>query len=279
MSRKAEERQIKKRKANDRTFSLYLERQMNKLYKKMRKKMIQSISATGSSSELASDEQVAIYKEKRSEALLSSSNHTETYYLLALSTKKNVKKHELAINNMSIDVIQSFSEIDTEATKFMNGQAKKEQSYQHSRKYYKKNHNPNISKLIDEQLSNSQFSARIWQSHTELKAELQKLLFRAIANGEHSTTLARNLRKKFDVSVYQSKRLVRTEVAKLQIEIQKESYGKNGIDLYEWIIEADACKNCKEFDGVKFKVSEMKIGENAPPIHPNCRCSTMPVVI
>jgi len=36
------------------------------------------------------------------------------------------------------------------------------------------------------------------------------------------------------------------------------------------------CERCAALDGKHFKVSEMEIGKNAPPLHPNCRCSTAP---
>jgi NAD+--asparagine ADP-ribosyltransferase len=36
------------------------------------------------------------------------------------------------------------------------------------------------------------------------------------------------------------------------------------------------CEHCAGLDGKRFKVSEMEIGKNAPPLHPNCRCSIAP---
>lgn len=35
-----------------------------------------------------------------------------------------------------------------------------------------------------------------------------------------------------------------------------------------------ACEVCRDLDGKHFKVKDMMPGENAPPMHPNCRCST-----
>jgi hypothetical protein len=36
------------------------------------------------------------------------------------------------------------------------------------------------------------------------------------------------------------------------------------------------CEHCSDLNGKRFKVSEMEIGKNAPPLHPNCRCSIAP---
>ena len=37
-----------------------------------------------------------------------------------------------------------------------------------------------------------------------------------------------------------------------------------------------SCPECASLDGQVFKLSEASVGENYPPIHPLCRCSTCP---
>ena len=47
-----------------------------------------------------------------------------------------------------------------------------------------------------------------------------------------------------------------------------------GYEEYEFIaLGAAACPDCAALDGRHFKVRDMQIGRNAPPMHPNCRCS------
>lgn len=74
-------------------------------------------------------------------------------------------------------------------------------------------------------------------------------------------------------AVYATERLMRTELARVQTEVQKQSFQRNGFEMYEFIANGDCCDICKEMDGKHFEVSEMMPGENAPPMHPNCRCS------
>lgn len=66
---------------------------------------------------------------------------------------------------------------------------------------------------------------------------------------------------------------MRTELARVQTEAQKRSFEQNGFTQYEFIALGSACDICREIDGKHFDVEKMMPGENAPPMHPNCRCS------
>lgn len=48
---------------------------------------------------------------------------------------------------------------------------------------------------------------------------------------------------------------------------------KDGFSKYEYIGNPDSCTKCKKLDGKIFKLSELQIGVNAPPMHKKCRCS------
>lgn len=123
---------------------------------------------------------------------------------------------------------------------------------------------------------NATFSDRIWVHQDLLKAELAKLLRTGLIQGRNPRELARQLRKVFNTSKYNAERLMRTEMARVQVEAQRQSYERNGFEQYKYIACHDmkACEICKALDGKVFDVSEMAPGENAPPLHPNCRCST-----
>ena len=122
------------------------------------------------------------------------------------------------------------------------------------------------------------FSERIWGTTGALKAELDRLLIRALTQGRNPRELARGLRNIFDSSKYEAERLMRTETARVQVEVQNQSYKKYGIDEYEYIAEPTACSICLPLNGKIFKVDDLSPGQNAAPMHPNCRCSTAPYV-
>lgn len=122
---------------------------------------------------------------------------------------------------------------------------------------------------------NATFSERIWGQKELLRLEIEKNLRTALIQGKGSRELARNLRKVFDVSQYNAQRLMTTELRRAQTEVAKQSYEKNGNKKYEYMATGPhPCKICKGLDGKIFNVSDMMPGENAPPMHPLCHCTT-----
>ncbi|MBQ0099695.1 MAG: minor capsid protein [Firmicutes bacterium] len=52
------------------------------------------------------------------------------------------------------------------------------------------------------------------------------------------------------------------------------------MERYEVLVSPDerTCDDCGEYDGQQFLLSEMVVGVNAPPFHPNCRDCIVPVI-
>lgn len=131
--------------------------------------------------------------------------------------------------------------------------------------------------IVNASFWNATYSERIWGNNMpRLRSSIETQLRNGIIQGIHSTELARNLRKSFDVSIRDSERLMITEVRRIQTEIQKDSFDRNGFKEYRFISAGDGrvCPECERLHGQHFKVGEMQPGENAPPMHPLCRCST-----
>lgn len=127
--------------------------------------------------------------------------------------------------------------------------------------------------IVNASFHNATFSQRVWSNLALLQNELNQLLQRGLIQGKNPKGLARDLRKAFDSSVYHSERLMRTELARVQIDAQKKSFEENGFEHYEFIANANCCDSCQRLNGKHFEVKKMTPGENAAPLHPNCRCS------
>lgn len=127
--------------------------------------------------------------------------------------------------------------------------------------------------IVNASFHNAKFSDRIWMNQSLLKAELEKSLQTGLIQGRNARALARDIQKQFGVSKYNAERLMRTELARVQTEAQKQSFENNGFEEYEFITNSGCCDACQALDGKHFKVKSMMPGDNAPPIHPNCRCS------
>lgn len=128
----------------------------------------------------------------------------------------------------------------------------------------------------------STFSDRIWQYQDLMREDLGRLLQSGLIQGKNPRALVKDLRhywygndpKTGGGALYCMQRLMRTELARVQTEAQKQSFERNGFDKYEFIANSGCCSACQGLNGKHFRVDKMMPGENAPPLHPNCRCST-----
>ena len=131
-----------------------------------------------------------------------------------------------------------------------------------------------VDNIVNASFQNATFSQRIWANQDVLKSEIDKLLTRGMIQGKNPKVLARDVRKQFDVTRYQSERLMITELARVQTSAQETAFKEYGYKEYEYIAEPTACDICKPLDGKIFKVKDMQAGVNSSPMHPNCLCST-----
>ena len=127
--------------------------------------------------------------------------------------------------------------------------------------------------IVNASFHNATFSDRIWMYQDMMKNELSSLLQSGLIQGKNPNTLARHLEKRFGVSRANAERLMRTELARVQTEAQKQSFEENGFEEYTFHAIGTACPVCLAISGKHFKIKKMVIAENAPPMHPNCRCS------
>lgn len=143
--------------------------------------------------------------------------------------------------------------------------------------------------IVNGSFKNGTFSDRIWQYQDAMREDLGKLLQTGLIQGKNPRALASDLRKYWygndprtgGGARYCMERLMRTELARVQTEAQKQSFRRNGFDKYLFIVNAKCCDVCAElakkdvgFGKGVFLVEDMMPGDNAPPVHPHCRCST-----
>ena len=69
-----------------------------------------------------------------------------------------------------------------------------------------------------------------------------------------------------------------TESAYFATQGQKECYKELEVGEYEILgtLDSTTCRSCGSYDGKHFPTKDMQVGVNAPPFHPNCRCTTIP---
>lgn len=130
--------------------------------------------------------------------------------------------------------------------------------------------------IVYANFNNAVWSSRIWERQNALRDVVKKGVADTVLRGKGTNILINNLRKEFDVSYGYARRLAVTESARVYSEAQKANYEANGVEEFEVMTELKACQICQPFNGKIFKVFELVPALNAPPFHPNCRCTTVP---
>lgn len=135
-----------------------------------------------------------------------------------------------------------------------------------------------IYKVLMRDFSSKNFSERIWSGQKRLGRKLQDALSVGLIRGETPEDITKRLLKRVDVSFSDARRLVRTEMARVHEESSLTSYAQMDVEKYEFLATLDrkTSKICQEKDGKVYDVKEAKVGINMPPMHPNCRSTTVP---
>lgn len=199
-----------------------------------------------------------------------------------------INRLEMLKANIGLECIAGHDELE----KFMQGilQGRTEDELRRQAGILGKTVKNNAQKahaIVNGSFHNGTFSDRIWQYQDLMRQDLGRLLQQGLIQGKGARAIAKDLRKYWygndpktgGGATYCMERLMRTELARVQTEAQKQSFIRNGFDMYEFICNHHASKHgtcdiCRGLNGNHFKVADMMPGENAPPMHPHCRCST-----
>jgi len=137
-----------------------------------------------------------------------------------------------------------------------------------------------VRAIVNASYQNATWSQRLWSNQAMLSEQIGAQLVQGILTGKSSTVLARNIQKLTGGSTYACQRLMRTELRRVQTAAAEQSMRDNGVTEYKFIVAngVNPCDECLALDGEVFKLSEMTVGKNASPMHPNCHCATAPYV-
>lgn len=135
-----------------------------------------------------------------------------------------------------------------------------------------------VEKALLGQAGRRNFSQTIYQHQKNLKKELTGCLVVGMTKGEDMRKLARRVQNRLNVSYSNARRLVRTETAYAYEQATLDSYAECGVVGYEYLATLDkrTSRLCQSLDGKRFKVADAMPGTNYPPMHPNCRSTTVP---
>lgn len=135
-----------------------------------------------------------------------------------------------------------------------------------------------IEKAVKIRWSKANYSDRIWADRDKLIRNMEILIPQSFSMGRSSQWLGDELAKKMNTSKNHGRTLTRTEVNHICNQASLDMYKLAGIEEYEFLATLDERTTdiCRSLDGQVFKVTQAQVNINYPPMHPNCRSTTVP---
>lgn len=141
-------------------------------------------------------------------------------------------------------------------------------------------HPDQVKRAARENWQHADFSDKIWEDKEKLIREAREVIEGGFARNKGAYDLAGDLMTRMNVSHSNALRLVRTEFNHLSNQAALAEYQAKGIKKYKFVAAIDSRTSdiCRDLNGQIFNVADAKTGLNFPPMHPNCRSVTTPVI-
>lgn len=136
-----------------------------------------------------------------------------------------------------------------------------------------------VEKILATPWAGSEFSSRIWADKDKLTRELMQTLSRGFVRGDSLDRMTKEFAQRMGVSESRAATLIHTESAHMAAEAAEQGYRETGVQSYrfEAALDLKTCTVCGALDQREFPLAEHETGINYPPLHPRCRCTTVPV--
>lgn len=136
-----------------------------------------------------------------------------------------------------------------------------------------------INSILNTSFHRSNFSQRVWGNKTRvLSKRLKDTLSTGLSQGHSVNKMSKALSDEMGIARNRAVTLLQTESAQIASQATLKAFEETGVEefMLSAKLEVNTCKRCWELDGKVFKVKKAKIGTNASPLHPNCRCTEIP---
>ena len=135
-----------------------------------------------------------------------------------------------------------------------------------------------IKKTLDYPWSGAMFSDRLWNDKRRMGQNLRVGLTQSMILGEGIPQITERINKGINTSQYNAERVARTETKRVSYVAQREVWEGNGVTQLRYRCanggDNRTCQHCFAYNNNIYMLGE----EPTLPIHPNCRCTYVPVV-
>lgn len=130
-----------------------------------------------------------------------------------------------------------------------------------------------LDEVLNHEWAGSNFSKRVWHNQDVLAKSLESNLLQSFASGKSNKQIADELEYHTNLGRYAANRLIRTETSYMVNSADLESSKQRGIKAKKFQANLDkrTSKICREHNQKVILIDDIKIGVNAPPLHPYCR--------
>lgn len=134
-----------------------------------------------------------------------------------------------------------------------------------------------IDEILRQNWSGEHYSRRIWNNTQKLAETVREEVMIGFMSGRSVGETADAIQQRMGCGSMEARRLARTETNYVANQAELDSYRKCGIEQYEFSATLDSRTSeiCRRLDGKRFPVSRAQAGVNLPPMHPNCRSTTV----
>ena len=126
-----------------------------------------------------------------------------------------------------------------------------------------------VEKIINQNFKGKHFSSRVWDNEQEVAKKLLKQCQDFLQGKINVNQIEKEIKKTYNTSSYNAKRLVTTEVSRCHNESFRRFCYETGVKkvIRNAILDNKTCTDCAEHDGEIYYIGNMP---DVP--HPMCRC-------
>lgn len=134
-----------------------------------------------------------------------------------------------------------------------------------------------LAQAVAKKWDDGNYSTRVWNDRNRLVKAMSTILPQSFSRGLNVNKLGDMLAKELNVSQNRGRTLARTEINNICNQADLAVYKAAGIDKYQFVATLDlrTSEICRSMDNTVHEVSQAQTGINFPPLHPNCRSTTV----
>nr|DAO81819.1 MAG TPA: minor capsid protein [Caudoviricetes sp.] len=127
-----------------------------------------------------------------------------------------------------------------------------------------------VKKIIEDNFKGKHFSDRVWENEKEVANHLHRKVQDFLKGKVNVNQIRKDIEKTFNMSAYNSKRLVETEVSRVSSNAFDRYCEETGVKKvrYNATLDSKLCDDCGKYQDKVFDIKD----KLETPRHPCCRC-------